>query len=143
MSFVTAEQVISYTGVKPSDLGFADEMELDAWVDDRLPEVEDLINTYVFGLDAYEIWDDETVPQGVRRIALDLARNMVMTMIVARETPIVSLGDMKARVLEPDIFTTSIKGALDVYKVKASRPSWSTTVRMFRVRREDEMPESV
>lgn len=156
MSFTTPVDVRQYTGIKPADLGFADVTELDAWLSARLVEIDDLINVYVFGVYATDIWSEGEQPAGVSAIALDMARNTVMLMVVSRETPIVFMGDMKARIMEPDIFTESVRTALDIYKTSiaegaeggaggagsSGNPHWYNVVRMFRVRRVEEMPEA-
>ena len=114
--YSTPEDVISYTGIKPKDLGFGEEDEdgLKALIEVWLTQIKSLIdadrnrNYLVEG----------TVPAGIDNIALRMAANLVAIAVVRRDTPIVRVDDFNIQIVRDEIFTEPIQKDLSRFPAK-------------------------
>lgn len=128
MSYTTTAAVIESSGIRPADLGFDTDPELEAFIDARLLEIDDLINAYTGRNFADEVTAGTitSVPAGVVGVARDMGRNAVAVAVASRQTPIVRVDEWEVRIADPRIFTPAHKEALNLYREKSP-------IIMFRV----------
>lgn len=131
--YSTAEDVISYTGVKPKDLGFeeADTAGLDALLVTWLEQIKSLIDA-----DRNRDYTVEgTVPKGITNIALRMAANQVGNAMIMRDSPIIRVDEFTLRQVDKDkVLTEAIEKDLLRYPAKPR-------FRLMRVRTEAEIEE--
>lgn len=136
--YLTPAAVRQDTGIKPQDIGFSSVDELDAWIAERLLELDAVASEYT-----HRTWTDADVPAGIRLVVRDMMRNVIGNAIQVRSGYVVNVGEWRARVTEANILTDSAKEILDMYVIagaSSNYPDGLTAIRMFRVRRKDEMP---
>lgn len=138
--YLSPEDIRQDTHLKRSDLGFATDEELDAWIDVRLLEMDDLAQTWL-GAE----WNDGTVPLGVKTGVREMMRNLISNTIATRDGSVVSMGEYRVRVIESNILTQAVKDILEPYRgygvvVETAIPA-PLPFRMFRVRRPEELTE--
>lgn len=112
--YSTAEDVISYTGVEPKDLGLDSEANLKLLLEKWLTEIKSLI-------DADRNRDylaEGTVPAGIDNIAKRIASNLVAIAVVRRDTPIVRVDDFNIQIVRDEIFTEPIQKDLSRFPAK-------------------------
>lgn len=139
--YSSAEEVIRYTGIRPSDLDFEDDIDeeteeviksadekLEELVKGWLIQIKDLIDQ-----DRNRDYHEEgEVPKGINHIALRMASNMVAQAVMRRETPIVRVDDFSIQMVEDQVFTNAIRRDLARYPMKP-------LLSFARVRRKEEM----
>jgi len=117
-----AQTVKEYTNVGPEDFGFATLDELDAWIEARLTEIKSLIDA-----DRNQDFSDPgPAPEGINRIALEMAGNLITLVQSRRTTPVVQVDDYRVMVNDGKVFTDNIKEAL-------RRWPKETNIRLMRV----------
>lgn len=135
--YSTPEQVISYTGVKPKDLGFdtedeeADEASLITLLETWLIQIKSLIDK-----DRNRDYTAEgVVPAGIDNIALRMAANQVANAMVMRDSPIIRVDEFTLRQVDKDkVLTEAIEKDLLRFPAKPN-------FRFMRVRTEEEIEE--
>ena len=124
--YSSPKQVISYTGVRPTDFGLEDDdyqtadKKLESLIKSWLVQVKDLID-----MDRNRDYHQEVkkgkrtmVPSGINNIALRMAANMVAQANLRRLTPIVRHDDFSVDMVEDKIFTNAIKRDLARFPYK-------------------------
>lgn len=108
------QDVITYTGLKPKDLGL-----------DTAQELEDTVNGWLLGIKDFidrnrnrDYHKEGAVPYGIHQIALRAAANMTAVAILRRETPIVQQDDFTIRMVEDQVFTEALMKDLNNYLPK-------------------------
>lgn len=138
--YLTPADIRAVTHLRPADLGYATDEELDAWLTESLLEMDDIAKTYL-GAE----WVDGTVPLGVKAGVSEMMRNYVANIIATRDGAVVNLGEYRVRVIEANILTQAVKDLLEPYRgfgieIEVTVPP-ALPFRMFRVRRVEEMPD--
>lgn len=135
-------EVKALSGVKPEHLSFVDGAALDTWLDARLAEITDWINTYTGRDLEQEVIDAEIkdVPLGIDAVANQLGRNLVAVAIASRQSPIVRIDDWSVQIAEPEVFTKKAKMTLSLYRKR--RPINAFVVRSERREEEEAEAES-
>lgn len=117
--YSTPEDVISYTGIKPEDLGMDTESELKIFIVKRLIEIKDIIDhdrKRDYHAEAEE--SGTQVPPGIVHIALRIAKNFISHAVLSRETPIIRIDDFTIRSVEDKVMTRAITEDLKRFPLK-------------------------
>lgn len=140
MAYGDKAEVETLTGVKPDDLGLADQAALDTWLNARLDEVTDWINEYTKRDFEQEVIDLEIaeVPVGINAVANHMCRNIVAIALASRQSPIVRVDDWKVSIADPEVFTDSAKRTLSMYVAKAGGFGFGMFVVRSERRQEEE-----
>ncbi len=108
MTWVTAEDVIQFTGVKPkmfrydTDETASLELLLEKWI----KQSESLITTYCnYNFDE----NCDEIPDAVQNVCLRLTANMVALAQARKDTPVVKVNDWSIQTVGSDIFTEDLK----------------------------------
>lgn len=139
--YLSPEDIREDTHLKPGDVGQPDEAALDAWIAERLLEMDNLAMTYLRA-----DWNDTTVPLGVKTGVREMMRNLISNTIATRDGSVVSMGEYRVRVIEANILTQAVKDILEPYRgfgITIDAPGHpALPFRMFRVRREEELTDA-
>ena len=119
MTFVDADEVIRFTGLKPKMLKLQtnDDGELYVMVEEWIKQSEDLIKSYCNNEFKNE------VPGAVKNVCLRLTSNMVTQAIARRDTPITKVNDWNISTVGSRIFTNDLKEDLAPFKIDKSHSS--------------------
>lgn len=119
MTFVDADEVIRFTGLKPKMLKLQtnDDGELYVMVEEWIKQSEDLIKSYCNNEFKNEI------PDAVKNVCLRLTANMVTQAIARRDTPITKVNDLTISTVGSRIFTNDLKEDLAPFKIDKSHSS--------------------
>lgn len=112
MTYITAADVRTATGVQFDDLGFPTDTELDDWLDARIAEIANQIDVYcnvTFGTPG-------PPPLGINAVALLWARNLVAIALASRQSPLVRVDDWHVQIADPKVFTEDLMEQLDHYR---------------------------
>jgi hypothetical protein len=109
--YSTAASVKTRTGAKPEDLGLEDDAALDAFVEEVLGEVTDLLDRAM----RKSYLEADPIPAGLNGIAADAASNALREMVATRQTPVVRIDDFVVRVIQSNIMTPDIVKRLKLY----------------------------
>lgn len=119
MTWVDADEVIEFTGLKPSMLKLQsnDEEKLHEIIEAWTKQSEDLIKSYCNNDFKKE------VPLAVKNVCLRLTANMVTQAIARRDTPITKVNDWNISTVGSRIFTNDLKEDLEPFKIDISHTS--------------------
>jgi hypothetical protein len=112
--YSSVDSVVQSSGAKAKDLGFDDDDSLETFIEERLVEIKDLIDTEC----SRDFTDEGTVPGGIDRIALGMACDFLSMAMLRRDTPIVRIDDFNVRSVKDEIFTPEVIKSLQRYKQK-------------------------
>ncbi|WP_295612121.1 hypothetical protein [uncultured Methanobrevibacter sp.] len=119
MTWVDADEVIEFTGLKPSMLKLQsnDDGKLYVIIEAWTKQSEDLIKSYCNNDFKKE------VPLAVKNVCLRLTANMVTQAIARRDTPITKVNDWNISTVGSRIFTNDLKEDLEPFKIDISHTS--------------------
>lgn len=108
-TWVTAEEVIYFHGVKPQHLNIKKDDEhaeekLESIITEWIIQAESLINTYT-----HRNYTTLTVNPAVKNVCLRLTSNMVSLAVQKRDNPIIKVNDWTIQNVPSDIFTDDLK----------------------------------
>lgn len=108
MTWVTAEDVIQFTGVKPKTFRYEkdDNASLEVLLEKWIKQSESLIANYC-NYDFDKICDE--IPDAVQNVCLRLTANMVALAQARKDTPVVKVNDWSIQTVSSDIFTDDLK----------------------------------
>lgn len=107
----SAASVRTRTGVKPDDLGLADDAALTAFLEETLTEVTDLMDRVMRKSYLAEV----SIPAGLAGIANDACADALGTMVATRQTPVVRIDDFAVRTIRSNVLTPDIRERLKLY----------------------------
>lgn len=126
MSYLTPQDAKDYTGARPEWFDLPDEAALDSLLQRWIEHAVELVDRYIGAhYDPNAAEDDPNAdppviaappPKGVVNGALRVVANMVAQARVRRKTAILQLDEFTQRLVEDDIFTSSIKSDLALYQ---------------------------
>ena len=107
--WISVDDVVGFTGLKPQHLGYAkdDKLKLGETVGSWILQSQDLINVY-----CKREYTDDNVREAVRNVCLRLTSNMVSLAIQKRDNPIIKVNDWTVQGLSSDVFTDDLKDDL-------------------------------
>ena len=111
--WITTDEVIKFTGLKPQHLNFDKEdieglkQTLEEWI----LQAQSLILAYCH----IKELEDSKVPLAMKNVCLRLVSNMVSLAIQKRDNPIIKVNDWTIQGLSSDIFTTDLKEDLEPF----------------------------
>lgn len=119
MTWIDADEVIRFTGLKPSMLKLPsnDDGELYVMIKEWTEQSQDLIQEYCNNK------FPEGVPLAVKNVCLRLTANMVTQAIARRDTPITKVNDWNISTVGSRIFTNDLKEDLEPFKKDISHVS--------------------
>ena len=120
--YSTPASVKTRTGIGPADLGLDDDAALDAFLEELLTEIADLMGRVM--RTSYLL---ETVPAGLAGIASDAAADSVREMVATRQTPVVRIDDFAVRVIHSRILGPDMRERLKLYRVNGGAVSLDVT----------------
>lgn len=109
--YSTPEEVLRMVSISPKALDFENVEQLKEFIEQKLIEATDFINTYC---------DDnflESTPSGIDGIARDIVINIISSARMSRQVGAVT-PDGYPKITDLKIITTDIKQRLDLYKEK-------------------------
>jgi hypothetical protein len=109
--YSSVDDVLSATGVKPTDLGIESDSKLREFIEARLSEIKSLIDTYC----GRDFSSEGKVPAGINMVAAAMASDFLALAMLRRSTPIVTVNDFTVKQVQSDIFTMATMKALDIY----------------------------
>jgi len=116
-NYATPADVRNRTGIRPGDLGFGTDAELEAFLTGLLEQLSDLMNRWM-----RRDWLDElarglitAIPAGLHAIAADMAAQAVREMVATRQTPVVRIDDFAVRPITGQLLTPDIRERLRLY----------------------------
>jgi hypothetical protein len=123
MAWITSADVEAEAGTpKPEAAGFASQAAMDAYLTANvISGVQDLINGHL-----RQSYTDETVPAGVKSIALRVAANALLLIVANKMGSLVRVGDWRVQLARRDIFTPELRAELEPY-VKKRTPATKAT----------------
>ena len=105
------EMVKTNTSIKPADLQFETTQQLDTWLENRLQEITEFIYQEI-----HHTYDNpEQAPLGLHLAATQMAHNVVMNALTARQAPVMRYSDWDIKVREANIYTDQIKQLIKPY----------------------------
>lgn len=115
--YASPADVRARTGIRPDDLGFVGEAELDSFLTTLLEQVSDLANRWM-----RRDWLDElarglvsAIPAGLHAVAADMAAQAVREMVAARQTPVVRIDDFAVGTVSGQLLTPDVRERLRLY----------------------------
>lgn len=117
MAYVTADELIDYTGVDASSLGIEDLTALRARLDSWIAQAQEMVEKFI----GYAYTDIETVPLGVANATLRVAANIVAQAQIRRQTQILNIDEYSQRMVPDSVFTRAIRADLEPYVIKESQ----------------------
>lgn len=118
----TAEAVKIRTGVSAADLGLDTTEALDAFLDDLLDEITDLMDRQM-----RKSYLTETVPRGLDGIASDVASDSLRVMVATRQTPVVRIDDFAIRIVQARSLSSDVLARLKLYSAGNGVASYDIT----------------
>jgi hypothetical protein len=116
------------TGIKYTDLKLDSEAALTALMERWMTGITDAIDRFI-----NQVYNRETAPAGLIRIAEMAAADLCGIAIQRRDTPIVRVDDFNIKMVESQLLTTARKADLQLYAEKR-RP----TINIFRINTGDD-----
>ena len=137
MTWVDADEVIQFTGLKPSMLKLPpdEDGELYVMIKSWIEQSEDLIKSY-----CNREFHKQPVPLAVKNVCLRLTSNMVTQAIARRDTPITKVNDWNISTVGSRIFTNDLKEDLAPFRRDESHSS--DRIELFAITGEDLYGES-
>jgi hypothetical protein len=117
VGYVTAQEVIDYTGVDYTALDLADNAALLERLGQWSNMATEMVNNHI----GTTFEDVEDVPLGVANGTLRIVANMVAQAKLRRQTSIISIDEYQQRLVPDTVFTRSIKEDLEPYVVAAQK----------------------
>lgn len=115
--YASPADVRARTGIRPDDLGFVGEAELDSFLTTLLEQVSDLANRWM-----RRDWLDElarglvgAIPAGLHAVAADMAAQALREMVATRQTPVVRIDDFAVRTVPGQLLTPDVRERLRLY----------------------------
>ncbi len=110
-------EVRARTGIRPEDLGFGTDQELEGFLVQLLEQVSDLMNRWMRRDWLAELQEGliTEVPAGLHGIAADVAASSVREMVVSRQTPVVRIDDFAVRTLRTQLLGPDVRERLRLY----------------------------
>ena len=120
--FCTVDEVINFTGLKPSHLNLSrdDEEKMNEIVEVWISQCEDLIKSYCNN--DFKKYNCK-IPPTVQNVCLRLCSNMVALAIARRDTPITKVNDWQINIVNMRIFSNDLKDDLAPYVIDKSHSS--------------------
>ena len=131
--WISVEEVIAFTGLKPQHLKL-EKTNIDGLEDivsDWITQCQSLIETYT-----NQEYSDSAVPGAVRNVCLRLTSNMVALSVARRDTPITQPNEWTVQILSSEIFSEDLKEDLEPF-VKQAVTGKSDKVFVYTVSGED------
>lgn len=120
--FCTVDEVINFTGLKPSHLNLSkdDEEKMKMIVKKWIKESTSLIKSYCHNdFRKYK----GNIPAAVQNVCLRLTGNMVALAIARRDTPITKVNDWQVNIVNMRIFSNDLKEDLEPWVIDKSTKS--------------------
>lgn len=120
--FCTVNEVINFTGLKPSHLNLSkdDDTKMNEIVETWIIQCEDLIKSYCNN--DFKKYKCE-IPKAVQNVCLRLCSNMVALAIARRDTPITKVNDWQINIVNMRIFSNDLKEDLEPWVIDKSHSS--------------------
>lgn len=111
MTYADKAIICKLSGVRPDELGFADEAEMEAWVEANVIEaVEGAIHSF-----CRTSWTAATVPPAVKMLANMAGANFLQWMRTNAMGPLIKSDDWRLQVPQIPILTEDMKALLGPY----------------------------
>lgn len=110
MSWVSADDIIEFTGVKPQTFRYEknDTESLEELLNKWIDQSSSLICSYC----NHDFDEDEEIPDAIQNICIRLTANMVALAQARKDTPVVKVNDWSIQTVSSDIFTDDLKDDL-------------------------------
>lgn len=119
--FCTVDEVINFTGLKPSHLNLSreDEDKMNEIVEKWVKQSTSLIKSYCHN----DFKKYKHIPKAVQNVCLRLTANMVALAIARRDTPITKVNDWQVNIVNMRIFSNDLKEDLEPWVIDKSTKS--------------------
>ena len=114
MSYSSAEELRRSANVKPDDLGFLTDTELNEWLDARLEEISDLIDRHIA-----EKYQGAAAPPGIHGIARQMGQNLIANVRASRTQSVVRISEWRVQIEQARVFTDDVKDSLALYQERS------------------------
>ncbi|GBC86992.1 hypothetical protein HRbin12_00992 [bacterium HR12] len=116
-NYSSPAEVRARTGIRPEDLGYLTEAELDSFLTGLLEQVSDLMNRlmrrdWLAELAAGTVAE---IPAGLHGVAADLAAASVREALATRQSPVVRIDDFAVRTVGTSLITPDVRERLRLY----------------------------
>lgn len=111
--YCSPQDVISATGVEPTDLDQTTANDLDGLLCQWIADVSSIIDGY-----CETSWNIGSQPSGVTRVAISMMSDLVAMAVQRRKSPFVQLGEFTVKQVQDDLLSQSHKDILDLFRRK-------------------------